>query len=67
MRSIGYAATWMLMCSWLLAAHHRELTVVRREASLAIVMTVDLSRLVLDLVKRGEVGCKEISTGMQLY
>jgi hypothetical protein len=40
----------MLMCSWLLAAHHRELTVVRREASLAIVMTVDLSRLVLDLV-----------------
>ena len=33
-----------------MAAHHRELTVVRREASLGIVMTVDLSRLVLDLV-----------------
>jgi len=36
-----------LFASWL---HHRELTVVRREASLAIVMTVDLFRLVLDLI-----------------
>ena len=33
-----------------MVAHHRELTVVRREASLTIVMTVDLFRLVLDLI-----------------
>ena len=38
----------VLLC--FMAAHHRELTVVRREASLTIVMTVDLFRLVLDLI-----------------
>jgi len=32
------------------AAHHQELTMVRREASLTIIMTVNLFRLVLDLV-----------------
>jgi len=40
----------MLMRSLLHGCTHQELTVVRREASLAIVMTVNPSRLVLDLV-----------------
>ena len=38
----------VLLC--FMAAHHRELTMVRREASLTIIMTVNLFRLVLDLV-----------------